>query len=60
MKNTQVLNSAIEQAIVALDSSILKIVGDMQPSEVIEFIRALQELREEEAHYHGTIEKGNA
>ncbi len=60
MKTTQALNSVIEQAIIALDSNVLRIIGDMQASEVIEFIRALQELREEEAHYLSTIEKGDA
>ena len=60
MTNPEALDSAIAQAITMLEANIRKAVGDMRPSEAIEFIRALQELREEEAHYLSTIQKDNA
>lgn len=59
MTNPEALDSAIAQAITMLEANIRKAVGDMRPSEAIEFIRALQELREEEAHYLSTIQKDN-
>ena len=60
MTNPEALDSAIAQAITMLEANIRKAVGDMRPSEAIEFIRALQELREEEAHYLSTIQKDDA
>ena len=57
MNNPQALDNAIAQAIAILEANIRKAVGDMRPAEAIEFIRALQELREEEAHYQSTIQK---
>ncbi|MEC7159135.1 MAG: hypothetical protein VXW24_02465 [Bacteroidota bacterium] len=59
MTNPEALDSAIAQAITMLEANIRKAVGDMRPSKAIEFIRALQELREEEAHYLSTIQKNN-
>ncbi len=57
MNNPEALDNAIAQAITILEVNIRKAVGDMRPTEALEFIRALQELREEEAHYQSTIQK---